>query len=73
MSQRWPKVIRDPVHGIIPFENNACDKLLLDLINGSETELANESPTVKQLAESYLLIRYYYPEAVRKDAEPLLQ
>ncbi len=36
MRKRWPKVIRDPVHDIIPFEDTPCDKLLLDLINTRE-------------------------------------
>lgn len=36
MSKLWPKVIRDPVHNIIPFERTPCDQLLLDLINTRE-------------------------------------
>jgi uncharacterized protein len=36
MSKSWPKVIRDPVHNIITFENTECDRLLLDLINTRE-------------------------------------
>lgn len=52
MSQRWPKVIRDPVHGIIPFENNACDKLLLDLINTKEFQRLRR---IKQLGTSFFV------------------
>ena len=33
MAGSWPKVIRDPVHELIPFEDNPCDRLLWDLIN----------------------------------------
>ena len=36
MGKRWPKVIRDPVHDIVPFEDSACDRLLLELINARE-------------------------------------
>ena len=36
MSKTWPKIIRDPVHNIIPFENTECDRLLLNLINSRE-------------------------------------
>ncbi len=36
MAGTWPKVIRDPVHGLIPFEDEPCDRLLWDLINARE-------------------------------------
>ena len=36
MSDTWPKVIRDPVHDIILFDDNRCDRLLLNLINTFE-------------------------------------
>jgi uncharacterized protein len=36
MAGTWPKVIRDPVHELIPFENTPCDRLLWDLINTRE-------------------------------------
>lgn len=36
MGHRWPRVIRDPVHNIVPFEDTPCDQLLLDLINTRE-------------------------------------
>src|SRR5438552_3945509 len=32
----WPKIIRDPVHDIVAFDDNKCDQLLLDLINTRE-------------------------------------
>lgn len=36
MGHRWPRVIRDPVHNIVSFEDTPCDRLLLDLINTRE-------------------------------------
>ncbi len=36
MAGTWPKVIRDPVHELIPFEDDPCDRLLWDLINTRE-------------------------------------
>lgn len=36
MGRRWPRVIRDPVHNIVPFEDTPCDRLLLGLINTRE-------------------------------------
>ncbi len=36
MAKSWPKVIRDPVHNIIPFEDSRGDRLVLDLINARE-------------------------------------
>jgi hypothetical protein len=38
MSKSWPKVFRDPVHNLIAFDNNPCDRLLLDLINTPEVQ-----------------------------------
>jgi uncharacterized protein len=52
MSSRWPKVIRDPVHDIIPFEDTPCDRLLLDLINTREFQ---RSRRIKQLGVSELV------------------
>jgi len=36
MTKPWSKLIRDPVHNIIPFEDTPCDRLLLALINTRE-------------------------------------
>ena len=52
MSKRWPKVIRDPVHDIIPFEDTPCDQLLLDLINTREFQRLRR---IKQLGMSELV------------------
>lgn len=38
MSGNWPKVFRDPVHDLIAFDDNPCDRLLLDLINSREVQ-----------------------------------
>jgi uncharacterized protein len=38
MSDNWPKIIRDPVHNLIAFENNPCERLLFDLINTPEVQ-----------------------------------
>jgi len=35
-SRSWPKVIRDPVHNLIAFENTEMDRLLLRLIDCRE-------------------------------------
>jgi HD superfamily phosphohydrolase len=48
----WPKIIRDPVHNIIPFENTPCDRLLLDLINTKEFQRLRR---IKQLGFSELV------------------
>ena len=37
MSGSWPKIIRDPVHDIIPFQNTPCDKRLLRLIETADS------------------------------------
>ncbi|MCQ3951090.1 MAG: hypothetical protein DPW14_14885 [Planctomycetes bacterium] len=52
MSGTWPKVIRDPIHGIIPFEDTPCDRLLLELINTREFQRLRR---VKQLGMSELV------------------
>jgi HD superfamily phosphohydrolase len=52
MSGSWPKVIRDPVHNIIAFEDRACDRLLLDLINTKEFQRLRR---IKQLGVSELV------------------
>lgn len=49
MPKLWPKVIRDPVHGIVPFEDSESDKLLLDLINTPEFQRLRR---IKQLGMS---------------------
>ncbi len=38
MSGSWPKVLCDPVHKLIAFQDNPCDRLLLDLINAPEMQ-----------------------------------
>jgi HD superfamily phosphohydrolase len=38
MSGSWPKVLCDPVHKLIAFEDNPCDRLLLELINTPEMQ-----------------------------------
>ncbi len=52
MSGSWPKIVRDPVHNIIPFEDNDCDRLLLDLINTKEFQRLRR---IKQLGVSQLV------------------
>ena len=48
----WPKIIRDPIHDIVPFEDNRCDRLLLDLINTREFQRLRR---IKQLGMSELV------------------
>lgn len=52
MSDRWPKVIRDPVHNIIPFEDRPSDRLLLALINTREFQRLRR---IKQLGVSHFV------------------
>lgn len=52
MSMLCPKVIRDPIHNIIPFEDTPCDRLLLDLINTKEFQRLRR---IKQLGMSELV------------------
>lgn len=52
MSLSWPKVIRDPVHNIIPFNDTSCDRLLLDLINTKEFQRLRR---IKQLGMSHFV------------------
>ena len=50
MDFKWPKIIRDPVHNVIRFENNPADRLLLDLINS----IAAPSNTIANGAIAFL-------------------
>jgi HD superfamily phosphohydrolase len=52
MSGSWPKIIRDPVHDIIPFQDTACDRLLLRLIETAEFQRLRR---IKQLGMSELV------------------
>jgi HD superfamily phosphohydrolase len=52
MGKTWPRLIRDPVHDIIPFDNNDCDRLLLELINTPEFQRLRR---IKQLGMSELV------------------
>ena len=56
MAGTWPKVIRDPVHGLILFEDEPCDRLLLNLINTDEFQRLRR---IKQLGMS----QYVFPGA----------
>lgn len=47
----WPKIIRDPVHNLVTFEDSTCDRLLLDLINTREFQRLRR---IKQLGFSQL-------------------
>ncbi len=47
----WPKIIRDPVHNLIAFEDTPCDQLLLRLINTREFQRLRR---IKQLGFSQL-------------------
>ena len=52
MASSWPKIIRDPVHNIVPFEDTPCDRLLLSLINTREFQRLRR---IKQLGLSQLV------------------
>lgn len=52
MSGAWPKIIRDPIHNIVSFDDNPCDRLLLDLINTREFQRLRR---IKQLGMSELV------------------
>lgn len=52
MSGSWPKIIRDPVHNIVPFDDTPTDRLLLDLINSKEFQRLRR---IKQLGVSQLV------------------
>jgi uncharacterized protein len=52
MSGSWPKIIRDPVHDIITFDDTPCDRLLLNLINTVEFQRLRR---IKQLGMSELV------------------
>ena len=56
MGGKWPKVIRDPVHDVVVFEDNSTDRLLLDLIDSSEFQRLRR---IRQLG----LSEYVYPGA----------
>ncbi len=52
MASKWPKIIRDPVHNVIAFENTDADRLLLDLINCKEFQRLRR---IRQLGLSELV------------------
>ncbi len=52
MSNKWPKVIRDPVHDIVLFNDTPCDRLLIDLINTKEFQRLRR---IKQLGMSEMV------------------
>lgn len=52
MSSSWPKVIRDPVHNIIAFEDTRLGQLLLDLVNCREFQRLRR---IKQLGFSEIV------------------
>jgi len=49
MPQKWPKIILDPIHRIIAFQNTPEERLLLDLINTREFQRLRR---IKQLGMS---------------------
>ena len=53
----WPRIIRDPVHNTITFEDNPEDRLLLELINTKEFQRLRR---IKQLGTCELV----FPGAV---------
>lgn len=52
MNKTWPRVIRDPVHNLITFDDDATDQLLLDLINTREFQRLRR---IKQLGLSEMV------------------
>ena len=52
MASKWPKIIRDPVHNVIAFEDTKGDRLLLDLINCREFQRLRR---IRQLGLSELV------------------
>lgn len=52
MSGRWSRVIRDPIHNLIPFHDTPCDRLLLELIDTREFQRLRR---IKQMGFSDLV------------------
>jgi uncharacterized protein len=52
MSETWPKILRDPVHSLIVFQNNAWDRLILNLLDTPEVQRLRR---IKQLGFSELV------------------
>ena len=51
-TSSWPKVIRDPIHNVITFENTETDQLLFRLVNCREFQRLRR---IKQLGLSELV------------------
>lgn len=51
MGNQWPKIIRDPIHNIVAFEDNPTDRLLFRLIDTPEFQRLRR---IKQLGLSEL-------------------
>lgn len=52
MRVTWPKILRDPVHSLIVFQNNAWDRLILNLLDTPEVQRLRR---IKQLGFSELV------------------